>query len=105
MQHTQKQAKCHAIYCACHLECNNYAEHDVLGCKITKSLDDVPLMFCWNAGHVAPVLDGLSATTMDESLLRREPLLWRYWTAVSWLSYKESRAAVASRKSTLQVQT
>lgn len=40
---------------------------------------------------------------MDESLLRQEPLLWRYWTAVSWLSYKQSRAAVTSRKSTLQV--
>lgn len=52
---------------------------------------------------MAPVLDGLSATTMDESLLRQEPLLWRYWTAVSWLSYKQSRAAVTSRKSTLQV--
>ena len=49
------------------------------------------------------MLDGLSATIMDESLLRGEPLLWRYWTAVSWLSYKESRAAVTSRKSTLQV--
>lgn len=49
------------------------------------------------------MLDGLSATIMDESLLRSEPLLWRYWTAVSWLSYKESRAAVSSRKSTLQV--
>lgn len=52
---------------------------------------------------MAPVLDGLSATTMDESLLRQEPLLWRYWTAVSWLSYKQSRAAITSRKSTLQV--
>ena len=60
-------------------------------------------MVCGIAGHVAPVLDGLSATTMDESLLRKEPLLWRYWTAVSWLSYKQSRAAVTSRKSTLQV--
>ena len=49
------------------------------------------------------MLDGLSGTIMDESLLRKEPLLWRYWTAVSWLSYKESRAAVTSRKSTLQV--
>lgn len=60
-------------------------------------------VLCGNAGHVAPVLDGLSATTMDESLLRKEPLLWRYWTAVSWLSYKQSRAAVTSRKSALQV--
>lgn len=49
------------------------------------------------------MLDGLSATIMDESLLRGEPLLWRYWTAVSWLSNKESRAAITSRKSTLQV--
>ena len=54
------------------------------------------------ASSVPPVLDGLSATTMDESLLRGEPLLFWYWTAVGWLSYKECQAAIAARKSTLQ---
>ncbi|KAL3151781.1 hypothetical protein ABBQ38_012755 [Trebouxia sp. C0009 RCD-2024] len=67
---------------------------------VAKASTKVKTMF---DGHVAPVLDGLSATIMDESLLRGEPLLWRYWTAVSWLSNKESRAAITSRKSTLQV--
>jgi len=51
---------------------------------------------------VPPVLDGLSATTMDEALLRGEPLLFWYWTAVAWLSYRECQAAIAARKSTLQ---
>ena len=86
-----------------HAECSIHEEHKVPGAKQGNALVDAQIMLSWGAGHVAPVLDGLSATTMDESLLRREPLLWRYWTAVSWLSYKECRAAVASRKSTLQV--
>ncbi|KAL0026270.1 hypothetical protein WJX77_007445 [Trebouxia sp. C0004] len=50
-----------------------------------------------------PVLDGLSATTMDEALLRGEPLLFWYWTSVAWLSYKQCQSEIAARKSTLQV--
>jgi hypothetical protein len=49
-----------------------------------------------------PVLDGLSATTMDEALLRAEPLLFWYWTSVAWLSYKQCQSEIAARKSTLQ---
>ncbi len=49
-----------------------------------------------------PVLDGLSATTMDEALLRGEPLLFWYWTSVAWLSYKQCQSEIAARKSTLQ---
>ena len=40
---------------------------------------------------------------MDEALLRNEPLLFWYWTAVGWLSYPECSAAIAARKSTLEV--
>ena len=55
------------------------------------------------ASSVPPVLDGLSATTMDEALLRNEPLLFWYWTAIGWLNYADSKTAVAGRKSTLEV--
>ena len=52
--------------------------------------------------NVPPVFDGQSATTMDEALLRDEPMLDQYWSAVGWLSYAKCKLAVSDIKSSLQ---
>lgn len=52
--------------------------------------------------NVPPVFDGQSATTMDEALLRDEPMLGQYWSAVGWLSYAKCKLAVSDIKSSLQ---
>lgn len=52
--------------------------------------------------NVPPVFDGQSATTMDEALLRNEPLLSDYWAAVGWLSYSKCSSVVSANKSSLQ---
>ena len=56
-----------------------------------------------HASSMPPVLDGLSAVTMDEALLGNELLLFWYWMAVGRLSHAECKAKVSARKSTLEV--